>query len=112
MAFPTELAPHVEALAADGDAAALTAALAAISTDAAVTAYPQDTGALDELAARLAPLVMHPDAGVAIGAAAATAALARANGGPAPPLATSRFVWDALGRPAMTDGTNIRLVHI
>ncbi|GAX84551.1 hypothetical protein CEUSTIGMA_g11972.t1 [Chlamydomonas eustigma] len=28
------------------------------------------------------------------------------------PLATSQFVWDALGRPIMTDGSNVNLVHV
>lgn len=28
------------------------------------------------------------------------------------PLATSQFVWDALGRPNMTDGSNVKLVHL
>lgn len=31
---------------------------------------------------------------------------------PPPPLPTSQYVWDALGRPAMTDGSNVKLVHI
>ncbi|KAG1657264.1 hypothetical protein FOA52_010835 [Chlamydomonas sp. UWO 241] len=31
---------------------------------------------------------------------------------PPPPLATSQFLWDSLGRPSMTDGSNIKLVHI
>ena len=28
------------------------------------------------------------------------------------PLATSQFVWDALGRPSMTDGAGVKLAHL
>ena len=31
---------------------------------------------------------------------------------PPQPLATSQFVWDALGRPDMADGSGVHLVHL